>query len=80
MLYATQRHQAKCQWLYVSGDSQNGHYVPSQAEAICELVMEAFAVFVNARDESQKYPAIFVISQFRSVRSGVAAYFRKKRP
>lgn len=68
---------AKCEWLHVSGNSQNGHYVPSQAEAISQLVLDAFAIFADERDKSRKYPAIFVISPFRSVRSGIAAYFRK---
>lgn len=78
MVYATpNRPQAKCEWLQVSGNSQNGHYVPNQTEAIRELIVEAFSVFANKHDESQKYPAVFVISPFRSVRSGMATYFRK---
>jgi len=81
MIYATrERADAKCEWIHVSGNSQNGHYVPKQAQAIQNLVVEAFATFVEQKGETEKYPSIFVISPFRSVRSGMVAYFRKALP
>ena len=64
----------------MSGNNHNGHYVPNQAKAISGLVVEAFAAFADTRDESLKFPAIFVISPFRSVRSGMMAYFRVNLP
>jgi predicted nucleic acid-binding Zn-ribbon protein len=81
MVYATTDcKKAECRWINVIGKSESGHYVPSQAEAIRDIIVGAFADFVNKRDESQKYPSIFVISPFRSVRSGMAAYFRNNLP
>lgn len=81
MVYATkERQQPQCQWLHVTGPSQNGHYVFNQAEAVCDLILDGFIKFSLSKDESQRYPAIFIISPFRSVRSGVAAYYRKNLP
>lgn len=81
MIHATkERPGAKRKWLHVSGNNQDGHYVPAQAEAICDLLVDAFARFEDERDDSQKYPAIFVISPFRSVSGNMRTHFRKNLP
>ena len=78
MVFATKMHdQAKCQWIHISGESRDGQFVPEQAVAIRGLVLQSFIDFADKQDESLKYPSIFIISPFRSVKAGIAGYFRK---
>ena len=81
MIFATKPFpDASCEWWHVSGDSEAGHYVPAQANAILELILDMFDAFSQQPDESQRYPSAFVISPFRSVKAGMAAYFRDVLP
>jgi hypothetical protein len=69
-----------CQWLHVTGNSENGHYVQNQADAICNIVFGEFCSFYHKKDALQKYPSVFVISPFRSVKIGMTNYFKKYLP
>lgn len=80
MIFDTrERAGAVCRWLDVRGNSQNGHYVPAQAEAAMELVGRAFARFATGGEQG-KYPSLFVITPFRSSRVGLSAFFRRELP
>ncbi len=81
MVYATKDHQnAICQWIHVSGNSQNGHFVPNQAEAITEIVLDSFKTLEQTENGDLKIPSLFLITPFRSVRAGLINHFRKVLP
>lgn len=81
MVYATKDHQnAVCQWIHVSGNSQNGHFVPKQAEAITEIVLDSFKALEQTENGDLKIPSLFLITPFRSVRAGLINHFRKVMP
>ncbi|WP_371366385.1 DEAD/DEAH box helicase [Sporomusa rhizae] len=81
MVYATEDHQdAVCQWIHVSGSSQNGHFVINQAKAITGIVLDSFKVFAQTDKKKTKLPSLFLITPFRSVRAGMANHFRKVLP
>ncbi|WP_312561936.1 AAA domain-containing protein [Anaerospora sp.] len=81
MVYATKDHQnAVCRWIHVSGTSQNGHFVPNQAEAITEIVLDSFKTLGQTENGDLKIPSLFLITPFRSVRAGLINHFRKVLP
>ncbi|AFM40956.1 hypothetical protein Desaci_1980 [Desulfosporosinus acidiphilus SJ4] len=77
MIYASKkRDYAECTWLHVCGNSRNGHYVPEQTKEILPIIKKCFKEYADKNDPSQKYPSLFLISPFRSVRAGLATFFR----
>ncbi len=81
MVYATKDHpDAVCQWIHVSGNSQSGHFVPKQAEAIIEIVLNNFKALGQPEKQSTKVPSLFLITPFRSVKAGLINHFRKLLP
>lgn len=80
MVFATKQFPAAvCEWIDISGSSDEGHFVQKQAEAIYEIVLNEFINFFEKYipDQPQKYPSIFIISPFRSVKAGMANHFRE---
>lgn len=71
---------AVCSWLKVCGSAEEGHYVPAQAEAALPYVIEAFRQYAQEKNEEHRYPSLFVITPFRSVRAGVARYIKRTLP
>ncbi len=65
-----------CCWLETRGNAETGHYVPVQAKEAMPYVIDAFKQYAKEKENERKYPSIFVITPFRSVRAGVADYFR----
>lgn len=81
MVYATKdRQDAVCRWINVKGNSQNGHFVPNQAIEIEQIVVDSFKAFAQTDRKLTKVPSLFLITPFRSVRSGMIDYFRNKLP
>lgn len=81
MIYATKnRLDAVCQWINVSGNSQDGHFVPNQAEAIKKILVKGFKDIVQQNSQNTILPSLFLITPFRSVKAGMTNYFRKVLP
>ena len=72
MIYGTKDSEcAQCRWLHISGKATNKHYVPEQAHAILPEIITAF---YEAWKEGKEAPSLFIISPFRSVKSGIRNY------
>lgn len=81
MIFATKEFpDAVCRWIDVRGASEWEHYVPAQARSAETIVVEAFSAFAKYSDSKEKYPSLFIITPFRSVKAGVAKYFRQNLP
>lgn len=75
MIYGTKdKDIISCKWKHVAGDAVDKHYVPKQAEAILEDVLDAF---YKARNGNCKFPSLFIITPFKSVKAGLIRYFSK---
>ena len=78
MIYATGNKQgAECKWIDIKGNSEEGHFVPDQANCAKPYVVQEFINFINEGDNTKPYPSLFIITPFRSVRAGLSRYFRK---
>lgn len=78
MIFATkERPDAVCRWIDVHGASEWEHYVPAQAKPAAEIVLDAFTQFAGQGNGEKKYPSLFLITPFRSVKAGLVQYFRQ---
>jgi len=78
MIYATGNKQgAECKWIDIKGNSEDGHFVPDQANCAKPYVVQEFINYINEGDNTKPYPSLFIITPFRSVRAGLSRYFRK---
>jgi len=78
MIFASkEKPDAICRWIDIRGNSEWEHYVPAQAEAAKKIVVEAFTSYMEQCDSEKKYPSLFLITPFRSVKAGLVKYFRK---
>jgi superfamily I DNA and/or RNA helicase len=76
MIYGTKDiNNPICEWIHVHGQALNKHFVPAQAEQIFPLVKREFLVEWE-RNGMDSIPSLFIISPFRSVKSGLIRYFR----
>lgn len=76
MIFATKEQpNAVCRWLDVRGASEWEHYVPAQAEKAMEIAIDIFSAFAEKEEPQDKYPSLFIITPFCSVRTGNANYF-----
>lgn len=81
MIFATREQpDAICRWINVRGISVNGHYVPAQAEATLELMVDEFSAYAKQKQDAEKYPSLFVITPFRSARAGLVAFYKQELP
>jgi superfamily I DNA and/or RNA helicase len=56
-------------WFDVSGESENKHFVPAQAEHVLQMLYE----YIDAQSE---LPNCYIISPFRKVKTGLIKYLR----
>ena len=76
MIYGTEDiEKTVCDWIHVHGQAVNKHFVRAQAEQILPLVKKAFFSEWRANGVDS-CPSLFIISPFRSVKSGVIRYLR----
>ncbi len=78
MIFATREQpNAVCRWLDVHGASEWEHYVPAQAENAMKIATDIFSAFAEKKEHQDKYPSLFIITPFCSVRTGIANYFKQ---
>lgn len=82
MIYDTrdEGEEAVCKWINVYGTAKNGHFVLEQVKAVENIIMEKFKHFMDATSKQEsdlELPKLFIITPFRSVRSGICNYYRK---
>ncbi len=78
MIYGTKNIEKPiCDWIDVHGQAVNKHFVRAQAERILPIVKEAFFSEWQANGVDS-CPSLFIISPFRSVKSGLINYLRNK--
>lgn len=78
MIYGTKDiEEPICDWIHVHGQATNKHFVRAQAEKILPIIKEAFFSEWRANGVNS-CPSLFIISPFRSVKSGIIRYLRDK--
>jgi superfamily I DNA and/or RNA helicase len=62
------------QWFDVKGKAINKHFIKEQGDKAVELLKKAF----DALNDDQKFPSVFIISPFVSVKDGIKSVLKNK--